>query len=227
MKESILLVDDEIGLLEMLQLVLEKEGFKKIYKAVNGKEALEFIEEKVPDLIILDVMLPDTNGFELCVKIRKLTSVPILFLTSKTSDYDKLMGFGMGGDDYITKPFNVLEVVARIKAQLNRCRLYKEEEENIDLEFKDFEINEKTCELVAGGKLVECTALEFHLLLFFVKHPNQIFTINQLYRNVWGQESLGDEKTVVIYISKIRKKIEKDSKYIINARGLGYKFVPH
>lgn len=227
MDESILLIDDEIGLLEMLQLVLEKEGFKKIYKAANGKEALEIIEEKAPDLIILDVMLPDTNGFELCVKIRKLTSVPILFLTSKTSDYDKLMGFGMGGDDYITKPFNVLEVVARIKAQLNRCRLYKEREENISLEFKDFQINKKNCELIVSGELVECTALEFNLLLFFVEHPNQIFTINQLYKNVWGQDGLGDEKTVVIYISKIRKKIEKDSKYIINARGLGYKFVPH
>ncbi|CUU49737.1 response regulator transcription factor [Clostridium beijerinckii] len=227
MNESILLIDDEIGLLEMLQLVLEKEGFQDIQKAVNGREAIKIIEDKEPDLIIIDVMLPDISGFDLCVQIRKLTNVPILFLTSRTSDYDKLMGFGMGGDDYITKPFNVLEVVARIKAQLHRSRIYKNDDENTSLVFKDFEINKKSCELIVNGEIEKCTALEFNLLLFFVEHPNQIFTIYQLYENVWGQEVISAEKTVVMYISKIRKKIEKDSKYIINARGLGYKFIPY
>ncbi|OOM75908.1 transcriptional regulatory protein WalR [Clostridium puniceum] len=227
MNESILLIDDEIGLLEMLQLVLEKEGFRDIQKAVNGTEAIEIIENKEPDLIIIDVMLPDISGFDLCIKIRKLTNVPILFLTSRTGDYDKLMGFSMGGDDYITKPFNVLEVVARVKAQLHRCRLYKNDRENNSFEFKDFRINKKACELIVNGESEKCTALEFNLLLFFIEHPNQIFTIGQLYENVWGQNVISDEKTVVMYISKIRKKIEKDSKYIINSRGLGYKFVPH
>lgn len=230
MDVPILLVDDESGILDMLELVLRKEGFHNIATAANGAQALELVRTCEPRLIILDVMLPDMNGFEFCVELRKITDAPILFLTAKTSVYDKLVGFAMGGDDYITKPFDPMEVVARIKVQLRHQRLYAAATQHTRLAFEDFCIDKAACEVTCNGRPTDFTALEYSLLLFFAEHPNRIFTVPQLYENVWGQLQLGDDKTVVMHISKIRKKIEPDnakSKYIINVRGLGYKFIPH
>ncbi|KFN10237.1 response regulator [Paenibacillus macerans] len=175
-------------------------------------------------------MLPDMSGLELCMELRKKTEAPVLFLTARTSDYDKLVGFAMGGDDYITKPFNALEVVARIKVQLKRWQMCLSQGRPKTLEFADFGINTESCEVIRNGQPLEMTALEYSLLLFFAEHPNRIFTAAQLYENVWGQLNMGDDKTVVMHISKIRKKIEPDAqvpKYIKNIRGLGYKFIPH
>jgi DNA-binding response OmpR family regulator len=230
MEECILLVDDEIGILEMLEIILKKEGFRNIKKAQSGNEASQMIREFNPRLIVLDVMLPDVNGLEFCMELRKTTDIPVLFLTAKTSDYDKLTGFAMGGDDYITKPFNPMEVVARIKVQLKHQHMYSQTEHVNILEFEDFSINKDSCEVKQGGDVLEFTALEYSLLLYFAEHPNRIFTTAQLYENVWGQINLGDEKTVVMHISRIRKKIEPEAdkvKYIQNIRGLGYKFIPH
>jgi DNA-binding response OmpR family regulator len=229
MEQHILLVDDEIGILDMLEIILKKEGFQNIKKAQSGREALEMIRCFDPQLIVLDIMLPDISGLELCMELRKETDVPVLFLTAKTSEYDKLTGFAMGGDDYITKPFNPLEVIARIKVQLRHQRIHSRTENGNILEFEDFSINKDSCEVIRDKKALEFTALEFSLLLYFAEHPNRIFTAAQLYENVWGQMNLGDEKTVVMHISKIRKKIEPKTnkpKYIHNIRGLGYKFVP-
>ncbi len=128
MEEYILLVDDETGILDMLEIVLKKEGFRNIKKAQSGKEAEKMIREFNPRLIVLDVMLPDVNGLEFCMELRKNSDVPVLFLTAKTSDYDKLTGFAMGGDDYITKPFNPMEVAARIKVQLKHQHMYSKTE---------------------------------------------------------------------------------------------------
>lgn len=229
MQQRILLVDDEIGILDMLELILKKEGYSYIKKVQSGQEALKEIEDYEPDLIVLDVMLPDINGFELCTKIREKRDVPILFLTAKTMDYDKVTGFAMGADDYITKPFNPLEVVARIRVQLRHRQIQSPEQSN-KLEFEDFNINKDSCEVKVGENILEFTALEYSLLLFLAEHPNRIFTTAQLYESVWGGLHLGDEKTVVMHISKLRKKIEPEgdkSKYIQNLRGLGYKFIPH
>ncbi|WP_236932657.1 response regulator transcription factor [Geosporobacter ferrireducens] len=230
MEQHILLVDDETGILDMLEIVLRKEGFQNIKKAQSGKEALQMIQEFTPRLIVLDIMLPDISGLELCMELRKNTDVPVLFLTAKTSDYDKLAGFAMGGDDYITKPFNPMELAARIKVQLRHQQIYLHKEQKHILEFEDFSINKDSCEVKQNEIILEFTALEYSLLLFFAEHPNRIFTVAQLYESVWGQANFGDEKTVVIHISKIRKKIEPSSekpKYIQNIRGLGYKFIPH
>lgn len=230
MEQCILLVDDETGILDMLEIILKKEGFQNIKKAQSGKEALQMIRDFAPQLIVMDIMLPDISGLELCMELRKETDVPVLFLTAKTSDCDKLTGFAMGGDDYITKPFNPLEVVARIRVQLRHRRMHSQTDSGNILEFEDFSINKDSCEVSRNKKALELTALEFSLLLYFAEHPNRIFTTAQLYENVWGQMNLGDEKTVVMHISKIRKKIEPEankSKYIHNIRGLGYKFVPH
>ena len=176
-------------------------------------------------------MLPDVDGFELCRQIRKITSVPILFLTARTGDLDKLMGLGIGGDDYITKPFNPLEVAARIRAQLRRQHLNKslnESQEEI-LDFGVFAVHKSAGQLTVNGTEQHCTAKEFELLVFLCEHPNRIYTAQQLYEQVWGSPLQGDEKTVVIHISKLRKKIEKDPSnpaILVHVRGLGYKFVP-
>ncbi|MCM3700411.1 response regulator transcription factor [Paenibacillus macerans] len=230
MEQRILLVDDETGILDMLETILNKEGFRSIERAETGQRALQLVGEFEPQLIVLDVMLPDMSGLELCMELRKKTEAPVLFLTAKTSDYDKLVGFAMGGDDYITKPYNALEVVARIKVQLKRWQMCSEQGQPKTMEFADFRINTESCEVIRNGQPLEMTALEYSLLLFFAQHPNRIFTVAQLYENVWGQLNMGDDKTVVMHISKIRKKIEPDAqvpKYIKNLRGLGYKFIPH
>ncbi|MED0896457.1 response regulator transcription factor [Aneurinibacillus migulanus] len=231
LNEKILLVDDEKGLLDMLQTLLKKEGLTNVDFATKGHEALTLSDKETYSVIVLDVMMPDMDGFELCRRLREKTFVPIIFLTARTTDLDKLMGLGIGGDDYITKPFNPLEVVARIKAQLRRHHLYKDstqiKHESFDFGF--FQLNKTSGQLIVRGKEVECPAREFELLTFLCEHPNHIFSIQQLYERIWGQSSIGDEKTVTIHISRLRRKIEPNPKkpqFLINIRGLGYKFVP-
>lgn len=229
--EPILLVDDEQGILTMLETLLKKEGFHQIVTAATGREALRLVETASFDLIVLDVMLPDIDGFELCQQIRKHTTIPILFLTARSGNLDKLMGLGIGGDDYITKPFYPLEVVARIQVQLRRQQMYRSfPQQNPHIfDFGLFVVNKSAAQLIVHGTDIPCPAKEFELLLYFCEHPNQVFTALQLYEQVWGTALLGDEKTVVIHISRLRKKLEAnpaEPKIIVNLRGLGYKFIP-
>ncbi|RMA97464.1 DNA-binding response OmpR family regulator [Thermoactinomyces vulgaris] len=224
MRETLLMVDDEIGIIQMMKRLLEKEGFEGILEATSGEEALEKIRKHPVDLILLDVMLPDTDGFRLCQQIREMTDVPILFLTARTADMDKLTGFSMGGDDYITKPFNPLEVVARIKAILHRQR-------RLNSRLREFRTGHfvlylEQAKLVVDGKEVKCPAKEFELLKFLCEHPNQVFSVDSLYQHVWGDyPTVGKENTVMVHIRRLRQKIEKDPKhpeYLKNIRGLGY-----
>jgi DNA-binding response OmpR family regulator len=214
----------------MLETMLRKEGYTFISSAVTGREAMEKISRNPYDLIVLDVMLPDTDGFQLCQEIRLHTNAPILFLTARSGDLDKLTGLGIGGDDYITKPFNPLEVAARINAQFRRQKQYQDTSQKTKVyQFGSVTINRNAAELWVDGKEVPCPAKEFELLLFLADHPNQVFTAGQLHENVWGYDGLGDEKTVAIHIMRLRKKIEPDAKrpsLIVNLRGIGYKFVP-
>lgn len=227
---KILIIDDEIGIINMLETVLRKEGYTLIKGAVTGKEALSILNHTSFDLILLDVMLPDTNGFELCQKIRVITDAPILFLTARTSDLDKLKGLSIGGDDYITKPFNILEVVARINIQFRRMKVHETKQNKQEiLEMGYLYIDLKAAQLKVKGQEIHCPAKELELLFFLAQHPNQVFTAGQLYENIWGYDSMGDEKTVSIHIMRLRKKIEvnpKSPQIIINLRGIGYKFVP-
>lgn len=232
MDGRLLLVDDEAGLLDMLNYLLMKEGFKHVRFAASAKEALELVQETDFDLIVLDIMLPDLDGFELCRRLREVTMVPILFLTARTMDMDKIMGLTIGGDDYITKPFNPLEVVARIKAQLRRQSLMKLQgapDKEVEVyDFGAFQLFKQEGRLMVHGQEVSCPAKEFELLLFLCKHPNQIFSISHLYEQIWGLESIGDENTVMVHIRRLRQKIEKnpnDPKWIINIRGMGYKLL--
>ncbi|NEN83556.1 response regulator transcription factor [Paenibacillus elgii] len=229
--ESILLVDDEEGILNMLERVLKQEGYNRIHTAMTGAEALRQVQNGSIDLIVLDVTLPDTDGFELCRQIRRYTTIPILFVTARSGELDKLMGLGIGGDDYITKPFSALEIAARINAQLRRHIQYRTSESTSEevMRYGPMIIDKGTGLLKHNGKQVQCTAKEFELLVFLCERPNKVFTAHQLYEQVWNAFMPGDEKTVVIHISKLRKKIEQnpaDPKIIVNLRGIGYKFVP-
>lgn len=232
--EKILLVDDEKGLQALLKMALNKENYHHLHFASTSEEALQKVKTYTYDLIVLDVMLPDGSGFDLCQEIRQYTYAPIIFLTARTSEFDKLSGLAIGGDDYITKPFNVMELIARIKAIFRRQKMEREALEaslskRAVYEYGHFSLYPEQAILKVEGKEVECTAKELELLEFFCKHPNRIFTAAQLYDSVWNLEGYGNEKTVVIHISKLRKKLQDDHKpnqILVNMRGIGYKFIP-
>lgn len=232
--EKILLVDDDRGILTLLKVTLQKERYGNITCAATGEQTLSYVRNNNYDLILLDVMLPDTNGFDLCNEIRKHTNTPIIFITSCGGDLDKLTGLTIGGDDYITKPFNPLEVVARIKALFRRQNLSRSQaevrnEDGRQYDYGGFIFRPADAALIVNGNQIECTATEIELLSFFCRNPNRIFTTAQIYEHVWGAPGYGEEKTVTMYISKIRKKLEDDTRapsIIVNLRGIGYKFVP-
>ena len=227
---NILLVDDEISILQMLEMVLKKEGFT-VYKATTGKEALMIIQNQPIDYIVLDVMLPDTNGFDLAPKIREYTDVHILFLTARTSDFDVLTGFERGGDDYVTKPFNPLEIVARIKVQLKRRMEHNNRIVSRNKKIHDFGyfiVDEEAGELIVDGKPVPTPAQVFLLLVYFCKNVNRVLSKEQLYAAVWGSNHMVDDNTIMVHIRRILERIEPDPsnpKFLITVRGLGYKLV--
>lgn len=185
---NVLLVDDETAILQLLTTILQKEGFSHITTATSAEEALQFVEQNRYDLMILDVMLPGQSGFDICPIIRQKTDCPIFFLTAKSSDLDKVSGFLYGADDYITKPFNPLEVVARMKAQLRRHMKQTTQpmKETHFLSFGRFQVDKHAAELQVDGKIVECSAQLFQLLLFFCEHPNYVFSKEEIYEKVWG-----------------------------------------
>lgn len=231
--EKILLVDDEQAILDLLKITLQKEHFNNLTCALNGKQTLQYVKSHNYDLILLDVMLPDLNGFDLCNEIRKYTNTPIIFITSCASDLDKLTGLTIGGDDYITKPFNPLEVAARIKVLFRRQSLFQSQvtdrKEEKQFNYGRFIFKPQDAELIVKGNVIECTATEINLLRFFCRNPNRIYTTSQIFEYVWGSPGYGEEKTVTMYISKLRKKLEDDTRspsIIVNLRGIGYKFVP-
>lgn len=232
--QRILIVDDEQGLLKLVKITLNKEQYRDVTSASTGEEALEYVKNHTYDLIILDIMLPDWSGLSLCTEIRRYTAAPIIFLTAKSSDFDKLTGFAVGGDDYITKPFNTMELIARMKAIFRRRQLdYKGMKEPVGGKKKyhcgNIILDMAHAILLVDGQEVECTAKELELMEFFCMHPHQVFTTSQIYEAVWGFAGFGDEKTVAIHISKLRKKLmddDKPYKVITNLRGIGYKFIP-
>ena len=229
---KILVVDDEVGILKMIEITLQKEHFIHITTVTTKAAALQAIAEKNFDIILLDVMLPDGDGFTLCSAIRQQTTAPILFISARSSDFDKLTGLSVGGDDYITKPFNPLEVVARIRAILRRQREYEKKTVPFKTEnyvFNTFTYSPNQALLTVHGKVVQATAKELELLQFFCDNPLRVFTASQLYERVWGEDVFGEEKTVTIHIAKLRKKLGDDTRnpsIIVNLRGIGYKFIP-
>ncbi|MEL7654866.1 MAG: response regulator transcription factor [Bacillota bacterium] len=228
--EKILIVDDEKPINDLIRSYIMKEGFIP-FSAYTGKEALELIKSEKPDFIILDIMLPDIEGIDLCLEIRKTNNSPILFLSCKSEEIDKIIALSVGGDDYMTKPFLPGELIARIKAHLRRLKsTANTRDSSLDeiYEFPDLTVNMQTREVVADGQLVNLTAKEFDILQLFIENPKRIFTADQIFELIWKTSSLGgDARTVMVYISTLRKKLDQspdNSKYIVSIRGVGYKF---
>ena len=225
--KKILVVDDEKPIADILRINLEKENYE-VVEAYDGEEAVKKFNEENPDLILLDVMLPKMDGFSVCRTIREKSNVPILMLTAREEEVDKVLGLELGADDYITKPFSVRELMARIKANMRRnTSVAQSEDESEKLEIGNFVLDLNRYELYKDGKLVELTIREFDLIKFLAQQPNKIFSRQSLLSNVWDYEYYGDVRTVDVTVRRLREKIEDDPsepKYIMTKRGVGYYF---
>ena len=225
--KKILLIDDERELLVLLKEVFTKEGFNKIYEADNGIDGILSAKENNPDIIILDVNMPDIDGYKVCDRIRKFSLSPIIFLTAMSEDEEKIMGLEAGGDDYVTKPFNIKEVVLRIKSQLKRGMINSEPKRNI-YSFGNIYINEDTGEVIKNGINLSLTAKEYSLVLFLVKNKNKVFSKTSLCENIWGYEYDGYDNTIMVHIRHLREKLEdnpSEPRHIKTLKGIGYKLV--
>lgn len=225
---KILIVDDEIELLNLLKMVLIKEGFEKIYTAQNGEDAIDLFENINPDLAILDVMLPDMEGYDICKIIRKKSNIPVLFLSAKGEELDRIMGLAIGADDYITKPFSPKEVALRVKLQLTKYMMINNGVPNNKekLIVKPFEVDEEKMEVTKNGQIIELKPKEYKMFLYMLKHKNQIISKEKFCDDVWGEDFFGFDNTIMVHIRKLREKIEENPskpKYILNVKGLGYK----
>ncbi|WP_019536893.1 response regulator transcription factor [Paenibacillus ginsengihumi] len=225
--ETILIVDDEAEIIELISLYLQKEGYNVVWTS-NGQDALRMMEEHQPSLVILDILLPGMDGIEVCRQLRKTYNTPILFVSCKNEDMDIILGFSIGGDDYITKPFSPGQLVARVKAHLRRSQLMEQsKEESQQLSFPGLEIDLLSRVVRVGGTQVTLSSKEFELLTHLAKSPNKVIPLEQLYRMTWGVDSNGDTRTLLVHISNLRKKIElnpAEPQYIQTVRGIGYKF---
>lgn len=220
----ILIVDDEEPIQELLKFNLEKEGYE-VLLADDGPTALKIIEEKRPDLVILDVMLPGMNGLEVCNQLRQNSNVreiPVIMLTAKAEEIDKVLGLELGADDYLTKPFSPRELLARIRARLRRIKPQTEENEMIR---GDLRIDLDRFQVSVRGEEVELTPKEFELLRVLATHPGKVYSRDELLERVWGYEYTGDTRTVDVHVRHLRQKVEKDAsnpEYIETLRGIGY-----
>lgn len=226
MEKKILIVDDEKPIVDILKFNLEKEGYKTI-EAYDGEQAVEMAYGSKPDLIILDVMLPKMDGFSVCKKVRQKLTCPIIMLTAKEEVVDKIIGLELGADDYMTKPFSIRELTARIKANLRKHVVQEEEAESdaSSIKIKDLILDAEKYVVVKNGVIIDLTMKEFEVLKLLAVHAGQVFTREQILKNVWGYDYYGDLRSVDVTIRRIREKIEDNTaepKYIITKRGIGY-----
>ncbi|MCC2497125.1 response regulator transcription factor [Bacillus cereus] len=226
----ILIADDDKEIRNLLKIYLERELYM-VDTAINGEEALHLFNQNKYNLVILDLMMPKIDGIEVCKKLRDKTNVPILMLTAKDHEVDKILGLSIGADDYITKPFSIHEVIARVKALMRRFLVLGSNntaQEKTTLSFKGLTINLNTYTVHTNKEEISLTGKELELLKFFTSNPEQVFTKTQLFRNVWDDNYIEDDNTVMVHIRKLRKKIEIDPsnpKFIQTIWGIGYKFV--
>lgn len=228
MDKKILVVDDEKPIADILQFNLKKEGYI-VHCAYDGNEALEKVEEIQPDLIILDIMLPQRDGMEVCREVRKKYEMPIIMLTAKDSEIDKVLGLEFGADDYVTKPFSTRELIARVKANLRRhqhiASVIAEEEETNEIEIGSLVIHPDAYVISKRGETIELTHREFELLHYLAKHIGQVMTREHLLQTVWGYDYYGDVRTVDVTVRRLREKIEDNPSHptwIVTRRGVGY-----
>jgi two-component system, OmpR family, response regulator ResD len=222
-KKKVLIVDDEEDLRFLVCMYLENSGFQCL-QAGNGEEALNFIKEEKVDLILLDIMMPNIDGFAVCEKIRAVSEVPIIFLTARGDEWDKVKGLKLGGDDYVVKPFSPGELIARIEAVIRRSTNYHEDYANGFLSFGAIRIDEKGRKVLIEGKEVVLTLKEFDLLLFLAKHNGQVFSREDLLIRIWGYDYIGNARTVDTHIKTLRLKLKEHGSFIKTVWGIGYKF---
>lgn len=220
---KILIVDDDVNICELLRLYIEKEGFQTVI-AYDGKTAIDKFTEAKPDLILLDIMLPELDGWQVCREIRKISDCPIIMLTAKGEVFDKVLGLELGADDYIVKPFESKEVIARINAVLRRSTRFQNKEEQVD--FDKLSINITNYELIVDGKKVEAPPKELELIYHLASNKNKVFTRDQLLDEVWGFDYYGDSRTVDVHVKRLREKLEgvSDKWSLKTVWGVGYKF---
>lgn len=225
---KILVCDDDREIVEAIEIYLSQEGYQ-ILKAYDGIEALEILEKEKVNLLIIDVMMPRLDGIRATLKIREKNSLPIIILSAKSEDTDKILGLNIGADDYVTKPFNPLELVARVKSQLSRFNelggTAQEPKETI-YKVGGLQINDDLKQVTVDGEFVKLTPIEYNILLLLMKNQGKVFSINQIYESIWNEEAIGADNTVAVHIRHIREKIEinpKDPRYLKVVWGVGYK----
>ena len=223
--EKILVVDDDKNICELLRLYIDKEGYQTVV-AYDGKQALKLFEEEAPCLIVLDVMMPELDGWQVCREIRKSSDVPIIMLTAKGETFDKVLGLELGADDYVVKPFESKEIVARIKAVLRRTGTRAQASDVKEVRYDKLVVNLTRYELKVDGKIVDTPPKELELLYHRASNPNRVYTRDQLLDEVWGFEYYGDSRTVDVHIKRLREKLEGVSAQwsVKTVWGVGYKF---
>ena len=225
---KIMAVDDEPDILDLLEKALRIEGFPTVIKIDTGMKAVNACREIQPDIMILDVMLPDIDGYEVCRQIRQFSNCPILFLSSKNDELDKILGLAVGGDDYVTKPFSPKEIAYRVKAQLRRMEYRQSPCASQTIEIGALTIDTDGCRALKDGRDLELTAREFEILQYLAENKGRVISRERLYEAVWNEDSFGCDNTVMVHIRHLREKMETDPtapRYLITMKGLGYKLV--
>lgn len=223
-----MIVDDEPDILDLLEKALNIEGYYNIIKIGNGLTAVEVCQKTEPDIIILDVMLPDIDGYEVCKQIRAFSHCPILFLSSKNDELDKILGLSVGGDDYVTKPFSPKEIAYRVKAQLRRVEYLHSPSKNYSIKIGELMIDTEGCRVMKGNRSIELTAREFEILKYLAENKGRVISRERLYETIWGEDGFGCDNTMMVHIRHLREKLEDNPaipQYIITMKGLGYKLV--
>lgn len=224
---NILVCDDDKEIVEAIEIYLREEGYQ-VYKAYDGKQAMEILAREQIHLLIMDVMMPQLDGIQATRKIRENSSIPIIILSAKSEDGDKILGLNIGADDYVTKPFNPLELMARVKSNLRRYTSLGslEQENNRIYQAGGLIINDENKEVHVDGEPVKLTPIEYNILLLLVKNQGRVFSINEIYENIWNEDAIGADNTVAVHIRHIREKIEinpRDPRYLKVVWGVGYK----
>lgn len=224
---KVLVCDDDKEIVDAIEIYLEQEGYQ-VVKAYDGMEAVEILKKEQIHLLIIDVMMPRLDGIRATMQIRENSSIPIIILSAKTEDADKILGLNVGADDYLSKPFNPLELVARVKSQLRRYTELGNINEDTSGVYKtgDLIINDELKEVKVDGNVVKMTPIEYNILLLLVKNQGKVFSINQIYESIWNEDAIGADNTVAVHIRHIREKIEinpKEPKYLKVVWGIGYK----
>ena len=223
---NILVCDDDTSIVDSIEIYLQQEGYH-IYKAYDGVQALDVLKKEDIQLVIIDVMMPRLDGIRAILRIREESNLPIIVLSAKTADSDKILGLNVGADDYVSKPFNPLELVARVNSQMRRyTRLGNMAESSKVFQTGGLAINDDLKEVTVDGQNVRLTPIEYNILLLLVKNQGKVFSINQIYESIWNEEAIGADNTVAVHIRHIREKIEinpKDPQYLKVVWGVGYK----